>query len=458
MLRSSIRRLILLLCLASPPAFAQSDLLVLTSDFATGSTALLPAGASEAQVNLLGIHSDAVGVFQERRIYLINRLGQDNVIVLDPADVTTPLTQFSVGNGTNPHDIEILSPDKAYVSRYDDAALLIVDPRDGSERGTIDLSAVADGDGRPEMSQIVRVGDRVYVACQRLDRDNGFVPLDAVLVVIDPATDTVAGQIPLSVTNPNSVVVAGSRIVVAGSAGFGDRLGGIDIVDTATGRSLGIVVSEESLGGDLSALTLHTSNRAFAVLLDENFASSVVPVNLESGAVGAPLEGISGGYIPSVAIDGGRLLVADQGRFDQPGSAGLKIFDAATGALLAGPIDTGLPPASLVVLTDARVTAVREEASATPDVAGLGEGFPNPFNATVRIPFQLDRETAVQLQVFDALGRPIRTLVDRRLGPASYSATWDGRDAAGRLVANGAYFVRLGGAGAAAVTKVMLLK
>ena len=46
--------------------------------------------------------------------------GQDNILVLDAMDLRTPLTQFSVGNGANPHDIEIVAPDKAYVTRYDD--------------------------------------------------------------------------------------------------------------------------------------------------------------------------------------------------------------------------------------------------------------------------------------------------------------------------------------------------
>ena len=180
-----------LLVLPGTKAGAQSDLFILTSDFATGSTALLPANATTAQVNLLGIHGDAVGHYQDGRIYVINRLGQDNILVLDPADVTTPLIQFSVGNGSNPRDIEILGEGKAYVSRYASAELLVVDPRDGAELGTIDLSAYADADGLPEMDQIVRVGERAYVSCQRLDRDAGFTPGEAFLVIIDIADNKV---------------------------------------------------------------------------------------------------------------------------------------------------------------------------------------------------------------------------------------------------------------------------
>lgn len=452
-------RTVLILLAVVTTAQAQSDIFVLTSDFATGSTALLLAGATTAQTNLLGIHSDAVGVYQDGRIYVINRLGQDNILVLDPADPTTPVTQFSVGNGSNPRDIEVVSPDKAYVTRYASNELLIVDPQDGSELGTVDLSNFADADGLPEMDQIVRIGDRLYVSLQRLDRDAGFVPGDAFLVVVDINTDSLVGDISLSVSNPNSMFVVGQRIVVAGAAGFGDRAGGIDLVDPATESSLGLIVTEEQLGGDLSVLALRTSNDGFAVLLDESFVNSVVPVNLETGVVGAPLEGLSGGFIASIAVDGDRLLVGDQGSFDNPTSAGLKIFDSVTGALVAGPVDTGLPPNSIVVLNDDPITAVLAAATdAVPEEAALGRGYPNPFNATVVVPFAVSVGGRAQVQVFDALGQHVRDLVSRTLTAGHYTVTWDGTDASGSALANGAYFVRLRTATSQQAVKVMLLK
>ncbi|HJP34088.1 MAG: T9SS type A sorting domain-containing protein [Candidatus Latescibacteria bacterium] len=457
--RSRIALQFALAALLTTGAVAQSDLFILTSDFATGSTALLPADADAAQVNVIGIHSDASGHYQKGRVYIVNRLGADNILVLDPADLATPVIQFSVGNGSNPRDIEILAEGKAYVTRYGSTDLLVVDPRDGSELGTIDLSAYADADGLPEMDRIVRIGDRVYVSCQRLDRDAGFTPGDGVLVVIDINSDTVVGDIALSADNPNSVLVVGDQIIVSGTAGFGDRAGGIDHIDTRTGMSTGLVISEEVLGGDLSALVLRTSNAGFAVVLDENFANTVVPVNLETGVVGAPLEGLSGGFIATMAIDGNRLLIGDQGSFGDPTSAGLKIFDATSGDLLAGPIDTGLPPNSIVVLGPSAITAVREElGAALPQDTALGSGYPNPFNATVRVPFDIAVGGAVEMDVYDLLGRRVRSLMSRRLVPGGYSVTWDGTDAAGQTVANGTYFMRLRTGERRSMTKVMLLK
>ena len=450
---------------------AQSDLFVITTDFSTGSTAFLAANAVEAEVNLLGIHSDAVGHYHDGRVYIVNRLGQDNILVLDAMDLRTPLTQFSVGNGANPHDIEIVAPDKAYVTRYDAASLLIVNPQDGAELGQIDLSAFADADGLPEVSQIVRVGDRLYLSCQRLDRNGGWGPVDvSYLIVVDLTTDTLVDVDPdiegvqgiaLNAANPNSIAVVGERIAVGVVVNFGDRAGGVEIVDTATNRSLGLAVSEEDLGGDITSMVLVDQNRGYAVVADENFANSVRPFELSSGTVDAPLENISGGFIPSLAVDGDRLIVADRGSFADPASAGLKFYDAATGAFLSGPIDTGLPPQDIVVLGDATVPTAVEETADTglPQEFALEAAYPNPFNASVQIPFAVwQANTSVELTVHDVLGRTVRTLTSGPMAAGQHVLQWDGRNAAGESVGNGAYLVQLRAGSQRAVGKVMLIK
>ncbi|MCY3789780.1 MAG: T9SS type A sorting domain-containing protein [Gemmatimonadetes bacterium] len=468
MYRISILAVSLLLLANS--SSAQSDLFVITTDFSTGSTAFLAANAAEAEVNLLGIHSDAVGHYHDGRVYIVNRLGQDNILVLDAMDLRTPLTQFSVGNGANPHDIEIVAPDKAYVTRYDAASLLIVNPQDGAELGEIDLSAFADADGLPEVSQIVRVGDRLYLSCQRLDRNGGWGPVDvSYLIVVDLATDTLVDVDPnaegvqgiaLSAANPNSMAVVGERIAVGVVVNFGDRSGGVEIVDTATNRSLGLAVSEEDLGGDITSMVLVDQNRGYAVVADENFANSVRPFELSSGTVDAPIENISGGFIPSLAVDGDRLIVADRGSFSDPTSAGLKLYDATTGAFLSGPIDTGLPPQDIVVLSDVTIsTAVEETADGLPQEFTLEAAYPNPFNASVQIPFAVwQANTPVELTVHDVLGRTVRTLTSGTVAAGRHVLHWDGRNAAGEPVGNGAYLVQLRAGRQRAVGKVMLIK
>ena len=279
------------------------------------------------------------------------------------------------------------------------------------------------------------------------------------LVDVDPDTEGVQG-IALSAANPNSLAVIGERIAVGVVVNFGDRSGGVEIVDTASSRSLGLAVSEEDLGGDITSMVLVDGDRGYAVVADENFANSVRPFDLDSGAVGEPLENISGGFIPHLAVDGGRLIVADRGSWDHPDAAGLKLYDAASGAFLAGPVNTGLPPMHVVVLSDAAPTAVEEIAdSGRPRAFALEAAWPNPFNASVHIPISVDNSnTPVELTVRDLLGRTVRTLA---LGPAAarrHVYRWDGRDDAGEPVGNGPYLVHLRAGGQRAAGKVMLIK
>ena len=459
------------LFLCSTIAAAESDLFVLTSDFQTGSTAFLPAGAHTAEVNLLTIHSDAAARYRDGRVYVLNRLGQDNVLVLDPEDLRTPIAQFSVGNGTNPIDIAFAGPSKAYVSRYGSAAVLIVDPRDGTELGEIDLSGFADGDGLPEMSQMAMIGSLLYVACQRLDRNAGFEPVaPSLLAVIDTETDALVdmdaarGGVQgweLSATNPNSLIVVGEgQLFVSLTGSFGDLTGGIEVLDIASGRTKGLLLTEEELGGDLTWMELVSSAKGFVVVSDENFMNHIKPVDLFNGAVGPALEEHSTGFTASLTVDGARLIVPDGGRFDSPESAGLLIFDAHTDEFIEGPISVGLPPLRIVAFDDARViTAVLEQGSTIPLQSSLEAAYPNPFNADVSIPFAVaEAGKSVRLVVYDSLGQSVRTLVNRRLPGGKYRIAWDGRDGSGQVVGNGVYVVSMRVGDTRLRQKVTLLK
>src|SRR6185436_6700944 len=51
-------------------------------------------------------------------LYVVARLGGDNIQVVDPADGFSVTSQFSTGQGTNPQDLIAVSTTKAYVSLY----------------------------------------------------------------------------------------------------------------------------------------------------------------------------------------------------------------------------------------------------------------------------------------------------------------------------------------------------
>jgi YVTN family beta-propeller protein len=87
-------------------------------------------------------------------------------------------------------------------------------------------------------------------------------------------------------------------------------------------------------------------------------------------------------------------------------------------------------------------------------VAFLG-GAPNPFRSggTTSLRFTLARAADVRLEVYDAAGRRVAVVLDRRLPAGPGAAAWDGADESGRQVGPGVYFYRLSALGERISTK-----
>lgn len=96
--------------------------------------------------------------------------------------------------------------------------------------------------------------------------------------------------------------------------------------------------------------------------------------------------------------------------------------------------------------------------SARPAGFALHQNAPNPFNPSTVVSYELGQEGWVELEIFDLLGRKVRTLVDERRSPGSHLATWDGRDDRGVRVATGAYLYRLRTGAFVASRKLLLIR
>ena len=146
------------LLITSTAARAADFAFVTTTDFSTGSASVIYLdGSCTTTNNVASIHSDAEARYFGGLIYVVNRFGADNIQMLDPGASFAAVRQFSVGTGSDPHDIHVLTPTKAYVSRYNDADLWVVDPSTGTHTGSISLSSIADADGIPEMEPVSSV-------------------------------------------------------------------------------------------------------------------------------------------------------------------------------------------------------------------------------------------------------------------------------------------------------------
>ncbi|MDO9172776.1 MAG: FlgD immunoglobulin-like domain containing protein, partial [bacterium] len=94
-------------------------------------------------------------------------------------------------------------------------------------------------------------------------------------------------------------------------------------------------------------------------------------------------------------------------------------------------------------------------APATTALVGI---HPNPFNPQTQIQYELAREGAVRLEIYDLQGTLVRTLVEGSRAAGRHDETWDGRDNAGGQVASGVYMARLAAGGMQQMQKMVLLK
>ncbi len=109
---------------------------------------------------------------------------------------------------------------------------------------------------------------------------------------------------------------------------------------------------------------------------------------------------------------------------------------------------------SVTIPENVRDVEYSNERSARPT---LGAAFPNPFNPTTRIPFEVAEFAQVRLNVFNSLGQRVRTLIHADLAPGHWTAQWDGTDDAGRPAGAGVYFYRIVTGGYTAVGKMTLV-
>jgi hypothetical protein len=305
------------------------------------------------------------------------------------------------------------------------------------------------------------VGNLLFVAIQRLDRLNGYVPsgpglvavvntLTNTLIDVDPAAPGTQA-ITLTTSNPvtDFVHVPGTNQLWIGCAGeFGSNDGGIEAIDTATLHDAGVVSTEAQLGGDIGDVEWYSASHSYAIVSDASYNSSLVSFDPATGAKLGTVRSPGGFSLPDCALDDrGELLVADNGF----ATAGLYLYSAGTDALIAGPLNCGLPPASIAFDVTNAIAGV------TPPAAGyatlsLSPPMPNPARASVTLGVHLAQAGPLDVGVFDLAGRRVATLASGEHQAGDSTLRWSLEDDGGRRVRAGLYLAiaRVNGASSAA--------
>lgn len=150
---------------------------------------------------------------------------------------------------------------------------------------------------------------------------------------------------------------------------------------------------------------------------------------------------------------GGYLWTIHAGGSSRESGSGIAIRDGAircTGIFYQNTThgDTTVSSNGLedIFLTALRIPAVSglEESSVKPQAFQLGQNYPNPFNPSTQIPFSLQRSSLITLEIFDVMGRRVRTLLNKeKLNAGNHQKTWNGKNDAGNAIASGVYTYRL---------------
>jgi hypothetical protein len=101
---------------------------------------------------------------------------------------------------------------------------------------------------------------------------------------------------------------------------------------------------------------------------------------------------------------------------------------------------------------------VENQSSSIPAQYSLSQNYPNPFNPTTTIGYSLPCNGFVEIEIFDLLGRKVRTLVTGRHSAGNFHVSWDGLDNNGNIVSSGVYFYSMTSAGFAEKHKLLLLR
>lgn len=109
---------------------------------------------------------------------------------------------------------------------------------------------------------------------------------------------------------------------------------------------------------------------------------------------------------------------------------------------------------------DVQPLGATSDADALPvqsDTSMLLQLSPNPTHGGTELHYQLAEEGPVRLQIFDAQGRLVRSLVEGSQPASQYSVAWDGRSENGSAVASGLYFVKFSGPDGQAQSRTLVL-
>ena len=94
----------------------------------------------------------------------------------------------------------------------------------------------------------------------------------------------------------------------------------------------------------------------------------------------------------------------------------------------------------------------------TPKKTSLSDNYPNPFNPSTTIKYELSKAGMVSVIIYDLKGAEVTTLVNKHQEADYYNILWHGLNSNGQAVASGRYIVKMTAPGFSETITMTLLK
>lgn len=292
-------------------------------------------------------HSDNNVRIYDTTVYLIERMGKDNVLMVKGHHITTGTVdnQAHVSTGSNIHDIAIVNSQKAYITVYGGQELICYNPGTGEVTGKEISLAQCNPSGAttPKMDEAINYNNKVYIGLQMYSDDFNSILDTGALAIVNALSDSYEKKVVLKKNNPQGMCTHNGILYCACTGDYGIMDGGIVLVDLAT-ESVIKSVEENILGGDVSDVVVISESKGYAIVSDINYTNTLVTFNPSTGEKIAVIT--AGGTPSDFLFDDGKLYIASRAL----SAHGIIVLDTNTDTVISGPHALGLPPNKIAML------------------------------------------------------------------------------------------------------------
>jgi len=251
------------------------------------------------------------------------------------------------------------------------------------------------------------------------------------------------GWLPVPVVNNDNFVSRVSALgFVSGSTGYGNQSNDhVVIIDNtnhplAAGYTAGTTLDffSDVTNGTYTYATPDPSVQVIPIAALASDNTKLVCFGVEKGTAVFNSDGVNDGSVKTTA------------RYAAVGinATSYNILTDHAWKMIAAAIEWVLTPPE---------TDVKDYSSTVPTKFELAQNFPNPFNPTTQISYQLPENSFVTLKVYDILGKEVETLVNGYKNAGNYTVTFD----ASKLT-SGVYFYTIQANNFTQTKKMLLIK